>query len=450
MSIRRIIFVHPYTLLSLAVLAGMGIEKVVRKSSEWQDVYLRSARALLRHEDFMAVFGNTYPPFGALFHIPFAVLPPLAARACWVIITITCFVYFVRKSWQLSGGARLQNNPAAKLDEHLVFLLGMGITLQFALNVFGHLQTDLLIAALLTAGCASMAAGRYVRAGAWIGLAAAFKATPLLFAPYLLWRRQWAGAACLVAVALGVSLLPDLIERPPDGGVWVARWFNQYVRPMGKSNYAPGDWNNLANNNQAIAGAVRRWFTTAFDARDPELPVDHPERMSTTTQRAIFFAFALLVMIPVAYAMWRGPPVPANIGGPRDGGAELSDPLMLECGIVMLLMLLFSPNSSRAHFCIMLLPAFCVARYAVRAKSIAAWTLLILSLVSSTLSIHIRVGSSAVAEQFLLWVGVVMFSALFLLLGCVVALVGTDQMRREVPSEAASQVDRSSAALSSG
>ena len=37
-----------------------------------------------------------------------------------------------------------------------------------------------------------------------------------------------------------------------------------------------------------------------------------------------------------------------------------------EYSVVLLLMLLFSPMSSKPHFCIMLLPAFCIERSAVR------------------------------------------------------------------------------------
>jgi hypothetical protein len=360
----------------------------------------------------MAVKGNTYPPFCALFHVPFAAMPLVLAKGVWVAIIVVSFVYFVRKSWQHSGGMKLEENPAADGWEHATYLLGLAVSLQFALNVFSHLQTDLLIAALLTAGCAAIAGGRYFQSALWIGVAAAFKATPLLFAPYLMWRRKWVAAACLIAVTIGLNLLPDLVHRPPDGGTWAARWFHRYVQPMSQSDYAPGNWNNQLVNNQSIAGAVRRWFATSLQKDGNRLDVvEHPEWMSASTQRKIFLLLALGIVLPVLYAGWRTR---------KDDSPALR---VIECGMVMLLMLLLSPNSSRAHFCIMLLPAFCIARFAMRQRNAAAWALLLLSLICSTLSIHLRLPGTSNSEQFLLWLGVVMFAAVFLLAACVVALL---------------------------
>ncbi|MDB5292885.1 MAG: hypothetical protein JWL69_4126, partial [Phycisphaerales bacterium] len=101
---------------------------------------------------------------------------------------------------------------------------------------------------------------------------------------------------------------------------------------------------------------------------------------------------------------------------------SLPSPMMIECGIVMLLMLLLSPNSSRAHYCILFLPAFCVARLAVRRPVGWVSILLWLAVIFSTLSIHIRLPGTMAAEQVLLWVGVVMFATIFLLAASTIAL----------------------------
>jgi hypothetical protein len=101
---------------------------------------------------------------------------------------------------------------------------------------------------------------------------------------------------------------------------------------------------------------------------------------------------------------------------------SLPSPVTIECGIVMLLMLLLSPNSSRAHYCILFLPAFCVARLAVRKPVGWVSILLWLAVIFSTLSIHIRLPGTMAAEQVLLWIGVVMIATIFLLAGSTIAL----------------------------
>jgi hypothetical protein len=286
--------------------------------------------------------------------------------------------------------------------EHLACLLGHACAFQFALNAMIHLQTDLLIGALLMAGCAAIAVGRFYPGATWIGLAAAFKATPLLFAPYLLWRRQWRAAGLLVGVAIAVNLLPNLVHPPPGGGLWLSRWCQQYLQPMTASTYRPGDWKNDLNNNQSLAGAVNRWLAG---------------RAGTGTIRASLAGSFILVMAPVLWLLWRRRAWPENV--PQTSRPDVR---MIECGIVLLLMLLLSPNSSRAHFCILYLPAFCIARLAVDvAGPVLLRTLVIGAAISSTLSIHLRLPGTQVVEQWLLWLGVVTIATLLLLWACIVA-----------------------------
>jgi uncharacterized integral membrane protein len=86
-------------------------------------------------------------------------------------------------------------------------------------------------------------------------------------------------------------------------------------------------------------------------------------------------------------------------------------------------MLLLSPNSSRSHFCVMYLAAFCVARVAVRPKS-SVWlrTLLAAAAIFSTLSIHVRLPGTHMIEQIFLWLGVVTLATICLLIASIMTL----------------------------
>ncbi|MDB5298524.1 MAG: hypothetical protein JWO87_187 [Phycisphaerales bacterium] len=434
---------HPYTAITTIVLFAMGVGAALKRSSEWNEVPLGAAKLLLQGRDiYKEMSAYTYPPFTAYVTIPFTVLPPGVARAIWYLICAAALVYTVKKAWHLAGGPKLEpiGTPGAGGPrEHWAFLIGHAVALQLALNGVTHLQSDTLIAALLMAGCGAMASGKYFRSATWIGLATAFKATPLLFAPYLLWRRQWLAAAWLVCVAIGANLLPNTVHAPPSGGTWLGAWSRQYLLPMGDSNYTPGDWKNQLVNNQAIAGAVKRWLATTWEAGPREFKVyDRPGKASPTTIRRAFYASCLAVTLPVAIVFlrrrWKKPDVVEEaargsnvvLAEPDPRANEVKkptpSPLMIECGIVMLLMLLLSPNSSRAHYCILFLPAFCVARLAVRKP--AGWVsiLLWLAVIFSTLSIHIRLPGTMATEQVLLWIGVVMFATIFLLAASTITL----------------------------
>ncbi len=426
------ILARPYTVISSVVLVAMGIVAVTRRNSEWDDVYVGSARLLLRGVDLYAELKSyTYPPFSAWVFIPFTPLPFRIARAIWYLIVAASLVILIKTSWRLANGPRLEGDlkhPPASWREQIAFWIGHACALQLSLNAVTHLQTDLPIAALLVVGCAAIARRRYFRAATWIGVAAAFKATPLLFAPYLLWRRQWRAAGWLVALAIGVSLLPDTIHHPPAGGTWLGEWNRLYLAPMARPTYIPGDWKNLLDNNQALAGAASRWLTSSWREDSENLrSVDRPGRASTAVIRATLAALYLAVLLPVAIAPWlRWRSARTHRPARLEQTELLPDARMIECGIVLLLMVLLSPNSSRAHFCVLYLPAFCVARIAMRNDaSTLLRAMLGLAVASATLSIHIRFSFTKEFEQILLWLGVVMFAAIFLLLASCTALIIT-------------------------
>lgn len=436
-------------LVAVIALVIMGIFAVAKRSSEWDETYIGAANALRHGKDIYKDLSTyTYPPFSAWVMTPFTFLPIRVARGIWFCVLSLCLVYFIRTAWRLSGGPPVQllapPGPQGP-GEQIAFLLGHVCALQLTLNALTHCQTDVPIAALLITGCVCIAESRFLRAAVWIGIAAAFKATPLLFAPYLIWRRQWAAALILVLVAVGANLLPDTIHRPAAGGTWLTRWYQIYLAPMAKPTYVPGAWKNMLNNNQALTGAASRWVLTSWreDSEDlrtvdrpgwsPQWLLDreraaHPEMDAVQVSkeaakkvvRAVYLGLTVAVAAPAVLVLLlrRRRPAPgadiASSGLPRQ--------VVIECGMVMMLMLLLSPNSSRAHFCIMYLPAFCIARIAVRpGASKTLRILLALALLSSTLSIHVRLGTRTF-EQILLWLGVVMFASIFLLLACAWAL----------------------------
>lgn len=425
-----------YSISTVLVLGAFAIGAVLRMHSEWTEVYIEAARSLLHGGDiYTDVHDFTYPPFSAFSMVPFAPLNPFLARGLWYLCCVISILYLTTKSWRLSGGPRVEagkDHPAAPSREQIAFLLGHAVVLlPFLLNALSHLQTDILIAALIMAGCGAVASGRFLVGATWIGVATAFKATPLLFAPYLIWRRQYLAGIWLFIVAILASLGADLVHRPPGGGVWIAHWAKLYVTPMGKSDFMPGDWKNALNNNQAIAGAVRRWMTTSWN-EDPNANRPLADRMSPQIAARIRYMFiagcALMTLIPLAAVQWRryGCLIPLRKSlRPKDAdsGSNLPSLAVLEMGLICSLMLLLSPNSSRAHFCLLYLPAFSIARWAVHRKDFAVRAFLALAVLSSMLSTRPRLPGSSHFEQALLYLGVSMFAAVFLVFAATAAVL---------------------------
>jgi len=109
----------------------------------------------------------------------------------------------------------LARSPTASPDEALdlgdsAALLPLLFCSCWIVSNFQYLQVNIVIIALAMTGLAFHRRGCDVRAGAFLGAAAALKVLPIFFAPYFLWRRQWKAALSTGAFAVGWSMLPAL------------------------------------------------------------------------------------------------------------------------------------------------------------------------------------------------------------------------------------------------
>lgn len=378
---------------------------------------MAASRNLLAGRDLAQDSAYLYPPFMALAAIPFTLLPQALSQFIFYAINVACMLYVVKGARALSGDCRLQGTgEKAPSEEHLVFLMALFCGGRFLLNASLQMQSDLLIAALLIAGCLALLEKKDFWAATSIGLAAGIKCTPLLFVPYLAWRGKWIAALWLIAVAVGVNFLPDLAHPSPSGGFWAVDWFTNYVQPLGQQNSAPGAWFAEISGNQSLSGAVNRFFMTGLKWAEQGVEViESKTSLSPVALRALTLLLYAIVAIPAGFALWRRRRGRKDYP-PRDD--RFAD--ALEFSIIFLLMLLLSPRSSRTHFGIMLLPTLCVGRIALSEHSRAAWSLLWLATFVSLISFSSPLN---VLFPVALWAGAVSLVALLLLAGCIMGLL---------------------------
>jgi hypothetical protein len=406
---------HPYTLFALLVLPALGAYLCIRKDSEWERVFVLAAQHLRDGEYiYTPEDAYLYPPFTAWAALPFTVLSPPAMRVTWVVINLACLVAVLRWGWRLAGGAALEGGAAAPRREHLAAVLGALCGLPYLHNCLVHQQTDVLLAALLVGGCLLLARSRPRAAGACFGLAAAVKCTALLWLPYLLWRRQPRAAAWLLGVALGVNLLPDLVSRPPSGRPWLAEYAVQFLRPLADAGTYPGTWGSDILYNQSLAGAGQRWLARTWEW-GPDGWINHlrddPPSPAAVRAEVVGVEAALLCLV---LAVCRRPF--EKLG---DAPAD-AERLALEGGTVLLLMLLLSPMSSKAHFGVLVLPGFCLARGALASGSRLLWAVLLASLALGLVSNKDPIGDQL--YSLTMWYGFTTWQTLLLLAGCLMAL----------------------------
>ncbi|VTU00840.1 ---NA--- : Uncharacterized protein OS=Bradyrhizobium sp. WSM1253 GN=Bra1253DRAFT_02096 PE=4 SV=1: DUF2029 [Gemmataceae bacterium] len=393
-------------LLIAGFLGLVALQFFTRKTADWEVVYLSAANHLRAHGDvFDGTNGYTYPPFGALFAVPFTLVPPLAGTVAFASLNVLCAVVVFVGAWRLAGGRGLPGRAGTGAVDVAAFWLGALLVVGFVLDTAANRQTDLVIAAIVVTGGLLLARGRSIPAGLAFGLAAAFKCTPLLFAPYLAWKRRFVAAGAVVAAAVGLNLLPDVAYPPADGKARLALWKDRFLAPMSDANRDPGQWASAVGFNHSLAGINLRLL--AYERTgDPALPVaPKAERPTARELKLINLGCVALMGVVALAAFWR-----------KSGVVEAGPALAAELGVVCALMLMLSPMSSKPHFTPLLLAQLVIVRVGFARRD-----RVLIGLAALVAAGGLCTGKDIVGKtvyEFLMWNGLLFGLTLALFLGC--------------------------------
>ncbi|MEU7865679.1 glycosyltransferase 87 family protein [Dactylosporangium sp. NPDC049140] len=206
----------------------------------------------VKPDDTQGQLGFTYPPFGALVLVPFAVLPWTGAVVLYSVITIAATL--VTTYWLVAPEAR-------RKGWELVFALVLALVVISALEpirenyTFG--QINMVLVVLVLADLLVLVPRNSRWAGVLIGLAAAIKLTPAIFIVYLLISRRYRAGLTAIASAAAASLLAFAVMPRGSIDFWTdALWqgegignaaytFNQSFYGMLARLSAPHDANRL-------------------------------------------------------------------------------------------------------------------------------------------------------------------------------------------------------------
>jgi Glycosyltransferase family 87 len=270
----------------------------------------------------------TYPPAFAFIMIPLAPMPMWLRLMIWYVITVAAAVGSFKLSERLA--ARLFATPPSARELIWVRVIAVILSLKFVLAVLENEAYDAFSLVFIMLGLAGLADGREKAGGAALGFAAAVKATPLVFLPYLLVKKRFVAAAAFTAAMLLVSYLPDIFFSPAGAP---AGYFRTWLHEVADASlYDPKAaklvfWSGANLLNHSLRGAV----SLQIDE------VKHQE-LHHLVLYGLYLVFGVLV---AAMIMLRK--------------AE-RDQIALDGSILLIAMLMLSPMTSRSHYVVLILP----------------------------------------------------------------------------------------------
>jgi hypothetical protein len=304
--------------------------------------YSTAARCILRGEALLSCLPQyPYQPVLAIFFIPLAFLPAVLQRLIWYVIFVGCLVIAVRLTEAIAerlypGSTRGQNLFWLRT----IMLISCG---KHFLDVVTYASHDPLSLAIIMFATWALFNGREAAGGLWLAVAAAIRASPLIYLPYLILKRRLLACLVFIVALLAVSFIPDIIGALRGGYTgYLTDWLRQVVGPA----LVPGTssklvfwdiWNGANLYNQSLRGLINRFATAPVFGLTPTM---------------------ILIVVDGIFA--------AIVGVLLLTSPRRKEYVAIDTAVLLIAMLALSPMTSRYHY-IFVLPAVILATAATMA-----------------------------------------------------------------------------------
>jgi hypothetical protein len=327
---------QPWSDWIVLIVTAAALYPMFGRSSDMGPFYSAAARCVLHGEALLSCLPQyPYQPALAIFFIPIAFLPAVLQRLIWYVIFVGCLVLAVR----LTEAIAERLYPGSTRGQNLFWLRTiMLITCgKHFLDVITYASHDPLSLALIMLGTWALFNGREAVGGLWLAVAAAIRASPLIYLPYLILKRRLIACGVFLIALLGVSAIPDVIGALRGGYTGhLTDWLGQVVGPA----LMPGNsselvfwdiWNGANLYNQSLRGLINRFATGPVLGLTP-----------TTILIVVDGIFAAIVGVLLLMSPRR------------------REYVAIDTAVLLIAMLALSPMTSRYHY-IFVLPAVILA-----------------------------------------------------------------------------------------
>jgi hypothetical protein len=332
----------PWSDWIILIVTAAALYPMFGRSSDMGPFYSTAARCILRGEALLSCLPPyPYQPVLAIFFIPLAFLPAVLQRLIWYVIFIGCLVIAVRLTEAIAerlypGSTRGQNLFWLRT----IMLISCG---KHFLDVVTYASHDPLSLAIIMFATWALFNGREAAGGLWLAVAAAIRASPLIYLPYLILKRRVLACLVFIVALLAVSFIPDIIGALRGGYTgYLTDWLRQVVGPA----LVPGTssklvfwdiWNGANLYNQSLRGLINRFATAPVFGLTPTM---------------------ILIIVDGIFA--------AIVGVLLLTSPRRKEYVAIDTAVLLIAMLALSPMTSRYHY-IFVLPAVILATAATMA-----------------------------------------------------------------------------------
>ncbi|MGB9391616.1 MAG: glycosyltransferase family 87 protein [Xanthobacteraceae bacterium] len=332
----------PWSDWIVLIVTAAALYPMFGRSSDMGPFYSTAARCILRGEALLSCLPQyPYQPVLAIFFIPLAFLPAVLQRLIWYVIFVGCLVIAVRLTEAIAerlypGSTRGQNLFWLRT----IMLISCG---KHFLDVITYASHDPLSLAIIMFATWALFNGREAAGGLWLAVAAAIRASPLIYLPYLILKRRLLACLVFIVALLAVSFIPDIIGALRGGYTgYLTDWLRQVVGPA----LVPGTssklvfwdiWNGANLYNQSLRGLINRFATAPVFGLTPTM---------------------ILIVVDGIFA--------AIVGVLLLTSPRRKEYVAIDTAVLLIAMLALSPMTSRYHY-IFVLPAVILATAATMA-----------------------------------------------------------------------------------
>ena len=212
-------------LLSLIFFALHGARHALAPAASDFRIYYDAAGRALHGGAPFEVYGYLYLPFFAVFGAPLAWLPYRAAACLFVAASLATLLFSAGRATRAAGADEGGVHPA-------LWWLPLALVTRLSDSNLSNSQVNAFTLAMLLMAFGHLRARRDALAGAWIGLATAFKVVPAFLIGYLLLRRRpRAAGAALVTLLVLTVLVPLPLLGWQHNLDQLAHWWTSVASP---------------------------------------------------------------------------------------------------------------------------------------------------------------------------------------------------------------------------